>query len=126
MPTIKDSNNVVLFNDPIKIYLFKDEQLVKVSFKISDYVVTNRDITQESFEHILENYNINDGVQGIEMHDNGKIWWYHSKFGPRPECIPADMVCINFNRFSFRISSDEMNRIKENYYHQKNNKMHWD
>ena len=126
MPTFQDTNNVVLFNDPIKIYLFKDEQLVKVSFKISDYVVTNRDITQESFEHILENYNVGDGVQGIEMHDNGMIWWYHSKFGPRPECIPADMVCINFNRFSFRISSDEMNRIKENYYHQKNNKMHWD
>ena len=75
MPTIKDNNNVVLFSDPIKIYLFKDEQLVKVSFKISDYVVTNRDITQESFEHILENYNVDDGVQGIEMHDNGKIWW---------------------------------------------------
>ena len=126
MPTIKDNNNVVLFNDPIKIYLFKDEQLVKVSFKISDYVVTNRDITQEAFEHILENYNIDDGVQGIEMHDNGKIWWYHSKSGPRPECEPASFAAVNFNRFSFRFSIDTMNKLKETYEHQKNNLMHWD
>ena len=26
MPTIKDDNNVVLFSDPFKVYLFKDKK----------------------------------------------------------------------------------------------------
>tara|TARA_B110001454_G_scaffold215777_1_gene237822 strand:+ start:235 stop:483 length:249 start_codon:yes stop_codon:yes gene_type:complete len=82
-------------------------------------------MSQENFEYILENWNVGEGVQGLD-YGEGRMWWYHSQFGPRPECIPANMVCINFNRFSFRISVEEMERIKENYYHQKNNKMHWD
>ena len=56
MPTIKDSNNVVLFSDPVKLYLFKDDKTVKIAFKITDYVVTNREIHQTDFEHILENW----------------------------------------------------------------------
>ena len=127
MPTILDHNDVVIFYDPLKIYLFKDKQRVKVSFKITDYVVINREFKQEDFEYILENWNIGEGVQGnIRDIDDNKIWWYHSKFGPRPECEPANFVGINFNRYSFRISVQEMERIKENYYHQKSNKMHWD
>ena len=46
MPTIKDNNNVVLFSDPFKVYLFKDKQIVKLSFKITDYVVINREFKQ--------------------------------------------------------------------------------
>jgi hypothetical protein len=126
MPTIKDSNNVVLFSDPLKIYLFKDDKTVKVSFKVTDYIVTNREFKQEDFEYILENWKIGEGVQGLEMKHDGKVWWYHSAFGPRPECIDANMVCINFSRFSFRISEQEMQRISDNYYHQKSNVMHWD
>ena len=127
MPTIKDSNNVVLFTEPLKIYLFKDKQKVKVSFKITDYVVINREFEQEDFEYILENWNIGEGVQGnIKDIDNNKIWWFHSKFGPRPECEPANFVGINFNRYSFRISVQEMELMKNTYFHQKTNKMHWD
>jgi hypothetical protein len=125
MPTILDENKVVLFNDPIKMYLFKETNEVKIAFKISDYAVINRQMSQEHFEYILENWNIADGVQGLE-YGEGKIWWFHSKFGPRPECVPANFVNINFNRFTFRISVAEMERVVENYYHQKNNRMHWD
>lgn len=78
----------------------------------------NRQMSQEHFEYILENWNIADGVQGLE-YGEGKIWWFHSKFGPRPECVPANFVNINFNRFTFRISVAEMERVVENYYHQK-------
>ena len=127
MRTILDHNDVVIFYDPLKIYLFKDEQRVKVSFRINDYVVINREFKQEDFEYILENWNIGEGVQGnIRDIDDSKIWWFHSKFGPRPECRPANFVGINFNRYNFRIPVQEMERIKENYYHQKSNKMHWD
>ena len=127
MPTIKDDNHVVLFTDPIKLYLFKDKERVKVSFKITDYVVINREFKQKDFEFIIENWNIDDGIQGnIETIGDGKIWWYYSRFGPRPEFVPAQFVGINFNRYSFRISLEEMFRVKEDYLHQKNNKMHWD
>ena len=126
MRTILDHNDVVIFYDPLKIYLFKDKKKVKVSFKITDYIVTNQEFKQEDFEYILENWNIGEGVQGIETIDDDKVWWYHSKFGPRPKCVPANFVSINFNRFSLRIPVEEMERIKENYYHQKTNKMHWD
>ena len=70
MPTILDENKVVLFNDPIKIYLFKETEEVKISFKISDYAVMNRQMSQEHFEYILENWNIGEGVQGLEMKHN--------------------------------------------------------
>ena len=45
MNTIVDHNNVVLFSEPIKIDLFKEEKEVKISFKITDYVVTNIKVT---------------------------------------------------------------------------------
>ncbi len=127
MPIIKDKNEVVLFSNPIKLYLFKDKQRVKVSFKITDYVVINREFSQDNFEYILENYDIGEGIQGnIKDIDDSKIWWHHSKQGPRPECEPANFIGINFNRYSFRISTQEMDFVYMNYYHQKNNKMHWD
>ena len=127
MRTILDNNDVVLFYDPLKIYLFKDKKKVKVSFRITDYIVTNREFKQEDFEYILENWNIGEGVQGnIRDIDDNKIWWFHSKFGPRPECRPANFVGINFNRYSFRISVQEMELMKNTYFHQKTNKMHWD
>lgn len=127
MPTIKDNNNVVLFSDPFKVYLFKDKKRVKLSFKITDYIVVNREFKQEDFEYILNNWKIGDGIQGnIRDIDDNKIWWYWSKFGPRPECIPADFVAINFNRYSFRFSLKDMESMYIAYIHQKNNKMHWD
>ena len=127
MPIIKDDNNVVLFSDPFKVYLFKDTQRVKISFKITDYVVLGREFKQENFEYILANWNTEEGIQGdIRDVDNNKYWWYHSKFGPRPESEPADFVGINFNRYSFRFSVQEMESLKTTYFHQKNNKMHWD
>jgi len=127
MPTIKDSNNVVLFSDPFKVYLFKDKKRVKLSFKITDYVVINREFKQEDFEYILAHWKEEDGVEGnIRDIDNNKIWWYHSECTPRPECAPADFVGINFNRYSFRFSVKDMESLENTYFHQKNNKMHWD
>ena len=127
MPTTKDSNNVVLFSDPFKVYLFKDKNRVKLSFKITDYVVLGREFKQEDFEYILEHWNVGEGVQGgIRDVDDNKYWWYHSKFGPRPECEPANFVGINFNRYSFRFSVLDMISLQNAYLHQKNNKMHWD
>ena len=54
MSTIVDHHNVVLFNDLIKIYLFKEEKKVKVSFKITDYLTTHFAVTQEQFEEWAE------------------------------------------------------------------------
>tara|TARA_B110000285_G_C15032283_1_gene567406 strand:- start:86 stop:469 length:384 start_codon:yes stop_codon:yes gene_type:complete len=126
MPTILDENDVVLFSDPIKTYLFKEKQRVKVSFRLTDYLVTNIELTQETFEFILGHWKINKGIRGLKTLHHGQISWAYSTCGPRPARVPASMVCINFSGFDFRISLKEMERVTENYYHQKDNKMHWD
>lgn len=123
----KDDKGVVLFDQPIKIYLFKHEKEVKVSFKLTDYCVTNRTFTQEEFENILENWDVDEGIQGMHLfHENSKIWWYLSRSGPRPVCEPANFVSVNFNRFNFRFSVCTMSTLKLEYARQKNNVMHWD
>ena len=126
MNIIVDHNNVVLFSETIKIYLFKKEKEVKISFKITDYVVTNIKVTQEQFEEILAKWKTDDGIQGMETNDCGKIWWYYNDCGPRPARLPASYVNVSFKRYSFRFSVAEMVKLKEEYFRQKNNKMHWD
>ena len=126
MPTILDENGVVLFSDPIKTYLFKEAERVKVSFRLTDYLVTNISLSQYNFEFMLENWKIGKGVQQLDTLHHGKMSWTYSKCGPRPARVPASMVCINFDGFNFRISVTEMERVMEDYYYQKDNKMHWD
>ena len=126
MNTIVDHNNVVLFNDLIKIYLFKEEKKVKVSFKITDYIVTHFSISQDQFEEILAKWKTEDGIQGMETNDCGKIWWYYNDCGPRPARLPASYVTVSFKRWNFRFSVAEMLKLKTEYLRQKNNKMHWD
>lgn len=126
MNTIVDHNNVVLFNDLIKIYLFKEEKKVKVSFKITDYIVTHFSVSQDQFEEILAKWKTEDGIQGMESNDCGKIWWYYNDCGPRPTRVPASYVTVSFKRYNFRFSVGEMLKLKTEYFRQKNNKMHWD
>ena len=126
MNTIVDHNNVVLFNDLIKIYLFKEEKKVKVSFKITDYIVTHFAVSQDQFEEILAKWKTEVGIQGMETNDCGKIWWYYNDCGPRPIRVPASYVTVSFKRYNFRFSVAEMVKLKTEYLRQKNNKLPWD
>lgn len=126
MSTIVDHHNVPIFNELIKIYLFKKEKKVKVSFKITDYVVTNFAVTQDQFEEILAKWKTDDGIQAMQSEDCGKIWWFYNDCGPRPTRVPASYVNVSFKRYNFRFSVAEMLKLKNEYLRQKNNKMHWD
>lgn len=120
-----DADGVYLMKLPVKMYVFKDAQEVKVSFRITDYCVINRTMTIEQMQTICDNWDVGEGIQGMKI-DGGKIFWYRSRSGPRPEQIPADFVVINTYPFSLRISTPEMRKLVENFKYQLNNKMHWD
>lgn len=120
---MKDVNNVYLMTKPIKIYVFKIAQEVKISFRISDYCALTKNMSMQNFQYICDNWK--KGVQGLET-SAGKFYWYHSDTGPRPECEPADFVAINFGDWSFRISTNEMEDLVEEFHLQCNTKMHWD
>ena len=118
-----DKDDVYLMDKPIKIYLFKEADEVKISFRITDYVNFHREMSIEHFQYICDNWRT--GVEGLET-KNGKYFWYYSDCGPRPECVPAKFVQINVGGWSFRISVLEMESVVEEFNYQKNNKMHWD
>ena len=118
-----DLNNVVMFKQDVKAYLFKESQAVKISFRVSDYMVVNLHISQEDMEHILQHWRT--GVHGLET-GSGRVWWYHKDRGPRPHCIPADYVSIDFLHYNFRISVHTMLQLQDSYNYQKNNHIHWD
>jgi len=118
-----DENNVYLMDKPIKIYVFKRAQQVKISFRVTDYCAIHRYMSIHNFIFICDNWR--SGVEGLETAE-GKYYWYYSPCGPRPECEPAEFVGINFGEWSFRISIQDMEYIVNEFNYQLNNKMHWD
>ncbi len=118
-----DENGVWRMDKPVKLYLFKDEDTVKVSFRITDYCNVGRQFSKDQMQFICDNYE--EGVEGLET-NNGRIWWYLSHSGPRPEQVPCKFVQINTGPFSFRLSVQQMKDLVADFEHQKNNKMHWD
>lgn len=118
-----DENNVWRMSKPIKIYLFKDEDIVKISFRVTDYFNIGRQMSKEHFQYICDNWRT--GVEGLET-KSGKYYWYLSNSGPRPEQVPCKFVQVNTGPFSLRFSVKEMEELVEDFEYQKNNKMHWD
>ena len=116
----------ITFDKPVKLYYFKDEQEVSVSFAVSPTVVFKVTFTEKEFDYIVENWNTDEGVQRLDTEHNGRIWWERRKFGPRPECTPCDFVSIEIKDFVFRIDTQDMFDMEDTYVFQKNNKMHWD
>lgn len=114
-----------LFDKPIKIYVFKDEDEVSVSFRITDVVTINRNFTIAEFYQIVREWR-DPGVSGMETEDEGKIWWEWRDCGPRPECEPADFVAVSFGGWNFRFETEVMEDICAEFIKQLNTKNHWD
>lgn len=115
--------DMINFDLPIKIFVFKDDSEVKVCFKISDTCVLNKFISIEDFQYICNNWR--NGVNGLET-NMGKVWWEHRTSGPRPKCESADFVSINFGDWSFRITTLEMEQLVQEFNIQLIAKNHWD
>ena len=120
-----DENNVWRMTEPLKIYVFKDEGTVKVSFRINDYANFSRQMTIEEFQTIADNWDKGEGIQGLQTRD-GKYWIYHSDCGPRPERVPADFVVLNVNGWSLRYATDYWRGIMAEFKRQLQEKNHWD
>ena len=113
-----------LFDKPIKLYVFKREDEVNVSFKITDTVTINRQFSIEEFEYIVKSWR-DPGVSGMQTND-GRIWWEWRDCGPRPECEPADFVAVSFGGWNFRFETETMEELCSEFIKQLNTKNHWD
>lgn len=115
--------DILEFTKPIKIYVFKSTNEVKLSFLISAHCVRDIWMSIEHFKHICDNWRT--GVSGLET-DAGKFWWEHRTCGPRPECEPADFVAISWSDWNFRISTAFMKELVDEFNNQITMSNHWD
>ena len=106
-------NEFLPFTKPIKMYLFKAENAVQLSFRISDYAVITERVSIQDMDIICKEWN-NGGVNGIETW-MGKVFWAERKFGPRPKCEPASFVAIAFAKWNFRITVHAMESLVLDY-----------
>ena len=112
------------FKNTLKIYVFKKENAVQLSFRLSDNAVFTDKVSIPDMHIICKEWN-NGGVNGIETW-MGKVFWEERKVGPRPECNPASFVAIQFNKWNFRLTIEEMNNVVKEFNKQLNGANHWD
>ena len=106
------------FTQPLKIYLFKDQNRVDVSVKVNDTLVNGYRFTISDFEKIVDNWQ--GGYAVVE----------YKKHGPRPERkldpYVRFSISIGYGTFHHRLTYNDMLQLEKEYFYQKNNKMYWD
>ena len=112
--------NRLPFTKPLKIYYFEDEDIVNVSFRITDQVVFKAEFTEQEFDYISMHWNVDDGVQALETEHSGKIWWEHRTVGPRPDEVECDHVVIELKGYNFRFDTQDIRDMFVEYSKQKN------
>lgn len=117
------SDDFIPFTRAVKIYVYKDKNEVSVNFRISDNCVYSDMMTLSQFQYIIDNWQ--QGHEGIET-SMGKVYWERRRLGPRPEQAPCDFVAINFFKWCFRITTEEMFEVEKDFYRQLKGKNHWD
>jgi len=112
------------FDNTLKIYVFKKEHAVQLSFKLSEQAVFTDRVSIPDMHIICKEWN-NGGINGIETW-MGKVFWEERTVGPRPECNPASFVAIQFNKWNFRLTIEEMEDTIYEFNKQLNGENHWD
>jgi hypothetical protein len=121
----KEMTEFLPFDKKVKLYVFKDEDEVQISFLINEHTTMNKTFTVKEMDHIIDNWR-DPGVSGYETEHSGRIWWEYRNCGPRPDCEPAEFVAISLQSWNFRLSIDEMHELWDTFEYQKRNKNHWD
>lgn len=116
------------FDKPIKIYLFKDRNIVSMGLRVSECAVNTYELSTVDFEKILGFWNKKGGCQ---LSINNATWHIqHKTTGPRPECkhVSYVRIAIYYNDRSnhYRVDYNDMYEMIKDYFYQKNNKMYWD
>ena len=114
---------VPIFNETFKLFVFKDEDEVSISLRLSDSCCKSFNLPLSDFQYIIDNWK--EGVSGYDI-DGSRWWWEYRDCGPRPECHPAHYVAISTNGWNWRCTVDEMEILTQQFNHQLVNKNHWD
>ena len=120
---------MLFFTKPLKIYLFKNRNIVNFNIKVSNNAVNTYEITIADFENLLQNWK---SAGGLELKINNNHWHVQwKKTGPRPRREIVDYVKISVSvntgqTFHYRVDFTDMYEMEQEYFYQKNNKMYWD
>lgn len=119
---------MLAFTRQLKLYLFKQEQEVSISIRVSDNSVHTFRLDQENFEQLLVNWQQPDGVR-LVIRNNRWFVQYKTR-GPRPERTVSTYVRITVStrdiEYNYRASYQDMIDLEREYYYQKHNTMYWD
>ena len=117
------------FTSRLKLYLFKNQNRVSLSIKVSDNYVNGFSFVVEDFEKIIQSWK---QPKGIDMRIDGAHWHInHKSTTPRPECAKTSYVRISVHppgpvAHHYRVSYEDMYNLEKDYFYQKNNEMYWD
>jgi len=114
---------VPLFNKTFKLFVFKGDNEVSISLRITDKCCRSFMMPLEDFTYIINNWRT--GVDGRNI-DGNRWWWEYRDCGPRPEIAPADFVSISVHGWNWRVTVAEMEELESAFNFQLINKNHWD
>ena len=108
------------FTKPIKIYLFKKRERLKMTIRVNDCYAMTYYWDQDMFEDMLYNW---------QKEWEGKARGMDMFIGPKSEKGGKKFVRITMaahGGMEHRVSRIAMNQLRKDYEYQKNNTMPWD
>ena len=116
------------FTKTLKLYVFKDQNRVELTIRISDQYAQGYHMTIEEMKDMLAKWNTD---KGFNVDLNGHNWLVVNKHhAPRPNCEPASYVRFsvskNGNTQHFRLNPSDLFDLEKDFFFQMNNKMFWD
>ncbi len=117
------------FDKPIKLYLFKNKNMVSLSFFVTSYLTNQYNLKTTEFEKIIS---CQDDYLEFESQLSNTYWLIEKKSrGPRPKkkpCKPFMRVSISTvgTTAHYRFYIDDWSKMISEYLYQKNSVMHWD
>lgn len=114
---------IPLFDQAFKLFVFKSDNEVSISLRITDKCCRSFMMPLEDFTYIINNWRT--GVNGYEI-DGDRWWWEYRDCGPRPHCLDAAFVSISTGGWNWRVGVDEMIELETQFNAQLIQKNHWD
>lgn len=117
------------FSSALKLYLFKNQDKVSLSIKVSDSCVNGYYFNVKDFESIIQNW---QQPKGFELQTADGRWFFQYKRStPRPESANASYVRISVHPHGpmthhYRVDFSDMINLEKDYFYQKHNVMYWD
>ena len=116
------------FDQPFKLYVFKDSNRVSWSLRVSENHVHSYNLARDEFELMLRHW---QQPGGYHWQSNSWRWFVeHKTQGPAPQHVPANYVKIFVGGagqdFHYRFELTDMIDLEREFFYQCNNQMHWD